>query len=104
MLDVASNYHVDDGGSVGWRITNLGFGPADVTVLNAYSGSTRTKHLQPGHRFEGELELEQFGNWYDLIVTIAGDASFNYRLAGHVENGKDSISDPAMGGLVTLKG
>jgi len=35
-----------------------------------------------------------------LIVTVAGDPTFNYRLAGHVETGPDSISDPA---LVVLK-
>jgi len=102
-LDVVSKYDREDS-SIGWRITNLGSDPADVSVLDAYSGNIRTTHLQPGHRFEGESELDEFGNWYDLVVTIAGDASFNYRLAGHVETGEDSISDPAMGGLVTLKG
>ena len=40
----------------------------------------------------------------DLIVTIGGDPSFEYRLAGHVETGQDSFSDPVLGGLVTLKG
>ena len=54
--------------------------------------------------FEGELSLDQFYGWYDLIVTVAGDPTFQYRLAGHVETGKDSFSDPALGGLVTLKG
>ena len=47
--------------------------------------------------------LEQSGGWYDLLVTVAGDATFTYRLAGHVETGKDSISDPALGGVVPLK-
>jgi len=71
---------------------------------DAYTGNTKTKHLQPGHELENEVELEEFGGWYDLIVTLAGDSTFSYRLAGHVETGEDSISDPAMGGLVTLKG
>jgi phospholipase C len=48
--------------------------------------------------------LSQFYGWYDLIITVAGDPNFNYRLAGHVETGADSISDPALGGLVNLKG
>ena len=102
-LNVVSRYGRQDG-VIDLKITNVGTSGTDVTVLNAYTGSSRTKHLQPGHQFENELELEQFGNWYDLIVTVAGDASFTYRLAGHVETGEDSISDPAMGGLVTLKG
>ena len=67
------------------------------------SGESRTKHLQPGHSLENEVELEDFGGWYDLIVTVAQDPTFNYRLAGHVETGRDSISDPALGGVVPLK-
>ena len=47
---------------------------------------------------------DEFHGWYDLIVTVAGDPTFKYRLAGHVETGQDSFSDPALGGLVTLKG
>jgi phospholipase C len=31
---------------------------------------------------------------------VVEDAAFEYRLAGHIENGKDSFSDPLMGGLV----
>jgi len=48
--------------------------------------------------------LVRFHGWYDLIVTVAEDSAFHYRLAGHVETGKDSFTDPALGGLVTLKG
>ena len=44
--------------------------------------------------------LRQFGNWYELVVTVLEDATFEYRLAGHVENNQDSFSDPLMGGLV----
>ena len=104
-LDVVSKYdRGEDSGAIELRITNLASSPADVSVLDAYTGKTRTKHLQPGHAFANDLELEEFGGWYDLIVTVANDATFNYRLAGHVETGRDSISDPALGGVVTLKG
>ncbi|MEU8020393.1 phospholipase domain-containing protein [Micromonospora parva] len=44
--------------------------------------------------------LSRTHGWYDLTVSVAGDAAFEYRYAGHVENGKDSISDPSLGGLV----
>jgi phospholipase C len=50
------------------------------------------------------VSLDRFFGWYDLIITVNEDPSFKYELAGHVENGKDSFSDPALGGLVTLKG
>ena len=104
-LDVRSSYGSgEDGGSIQLRIANLAAKHASVSVLDAYSGKLRTQSLQPQQVLEDELELEQFFGWYDLIVTVAGDSTFEYRLAGHVENGRDSFSDPALGGLVTLKG
>jgi phospholipase C len=44
--------------------------------------------------------LTRVSGWYDLTLTVDGDATFAYHAAGHVENGEDSISDPLMGGLV----
>jgi phospholipase C len=38
--------------------------------------------------------------WYSLVVTIVEDPGFEYALAGHLENGQDSMSDPLMGGLL----
>jgi phospholipase C len=103
ILDVVSVYGVQGRGSIAWKIMNLGGGPAQVSVLDAYTGKVSGQFLQPNGRFAGQLALDQFFGWYDLVITVAGDPSFNYRLAGHVETGQDSISDPAMGGLVTLK-
>jgi hypothetical protein len=28
---------------------------------------------------------------------VSGDDAYEYRLAGHLEDGRDSISDPALG-------
>jgi phospholipase C len=104
-LDVRSRYDTEeDGGSIGWRITNVAAKQAEVSVLDAYTGKLSTRLLSSHETLEGELSLEQFHGWYDIIVTVAGDPAFKYRLAGHVETGKDSFSDPALGGLVTLKG
>ena len=103
-LDVASEYGTEGSGSIEWTIRNHGTANAEVSVLDAYTGNSVARYLHPGDTFEGELELGQFHGWYDLIVTVAGDSTFSYRLAGHVETGRDSFSDPALGGLVTLKG
>jgi len=35
--------------------------------------------------------------WYDVTITCDADAAFLRRLAGHVENGRPSVTDPAMG-------
>jgi phospholipase C len=104
ILDVVSGYGTEGQGAIEWRITNLNATEAEVSILDAYSGETIVSRLQPLETVEGKLSLGRFYSWYDLIVTVAGDPSFRYRLAGHVETGKDSFSDPALGGLVTLKG
>jgi len=104
VLKVRSNYGADGGGSIGWKITNLGGKGAAVTVLDAYAGESTTQILDHEDDFEGELAVGQFHGWYDIVITVAGDPNFKYRLAGHVETGADSFSDPALGGLVTLKG
>jgi hypothetical protein len=65
---------------------------------------SRRPPVRANESFEGQFSPDEFHGWYDLIVTVAGDSTFKYRLAGHVETGKDSFSDPALGGLVTLKG
>jgi phospholipase C len=104
VLDVCSQYHHDDANSIEWRITNVASAPVLAKVLDAYTGDARTQFLHPGESFENELSLDRFYGWYDLIVTVDEDPTFNYELAGHVENGRDSFSDPALGGVVTLKG
>jgi phospholipase C len=102
-LDIVSEYGTHGRGSIALDITNVANIRAEVTLLDAYTGKNVSQHLQPRQKLEQKLSLDQFGGWYDLIVKVAGDASFKYQLAGHVETGKDSISDPALGGLVTLK-
>ena len=73
-------------------------------MLDAYTGRVRERLLRSQERFEEELSLHEFHGWYDVIVTVAGDATFKYELAGHLGTGKDSFSDPALGGLIALKG
>jgi phospholipase C len=102
--DRSSRSGDDDCGSIKWRITNVADKDAEVSVLDAYTGKVSTQLLHPRETFQDELSLDQFHGWYDLIITVEGDATFEYRLAGHVETGKDSFSDPALGGVVTLKG
>ncbi|GHE66681.1 hypothetical protein GCM10017771_90380 [Streptomyces capitiformicae] len=45
------------------------------------------------HRFD----LRASRRWYDLTVTSAADPTFLRRFAGHVENGRVGVSDPALG-------
>jgi phospholipase C len=103
-LNVVSGYDTKDRGAIQWAITNVAGKQAEVSLMDAYTGNVVQKFLQPQGSFTGSLPLGPFYGWYDLIVTVEADQTFKYRLAGHVETGNDSISDPALGGLVTLKG
>ena len=47
-----------------------------------------------------QFPVERTRGWYDLAVSVQGDPQFEYRYAGHLENGEASISDPGMGGLI----
>ncbi len=103
VLDVRSEYADDEDAVIFFSVQNTGSRKASVTVLDAYSGEKMIRALGPNGRADARLALGQFHGWYDLVVTVAEDASVEYRLAGHVETGSDSMSDPAMGGLLTLK-
>jgi phospholipase C len=42
-------------------------------------------------------DLRGSDHWYDLTVTLADDPSFSQRLAGHLETGRVSRTDPGIG-------
>jgi phospholipase C len=47
-----------------------------------------------------KLDLRKSYSWYDFSVKVGGATAFERRFAGHVETGKDSYSDPLMGGVM----
>jgi len=75
---------------------------ARVTVLDNYTGKTVELKIKPAQTESKDWVLSRFSGWYDLVVTVADNPSIHYHSAGHVENGKDSISDPALGGALNL--
>jgi len=48
-----------------------------------------------GGHIEEVSVLASSHHWYDLRITSRDDATFAWRFAGHIENGRPSISDPA---------
>jgi phospholipase C len=46
------------------------------------------------------LDLSKTYGWYDFTVKIKGNNLFEKRYAGRVETGKESFTDPMMGGMM----
>ena len=79
-------------------VRNAGSRPLTVTVANAYAKApARTHSLAPGARIADPWPIAAAAHWYDLTVTVAEDPGFLRRLAGHIETGSASLSDPALG-------
>ncbi|QJD30081.1 phosphocholine-specific phospholipase C [Methylococcus geothermalis] len=98
-LDIKASYDSVRNG-ITLNIANLANGKAKVRILDKYTGMVTALELQTRASTSRQWFLGLFSGWYDLIVTVEGDTGFEYRLAGHVETGRDSISDPMMGGLI----
>lgn len=80
------------------NLRNDGSAPCRLTVkANAYrSDGPWIFELPAGGTVEEYWPVLFCGNWYDFSVTTDTDPAFLRRFAGRMENGADSISDPAM--------
>ncbi|HST64917.1 MAG TPA: phospholipase C, phosphocholine-specific [Mycobacteriales bacterium] len=97
-LDVRATYDEDDTG-ISLRLRNPGRHRLQVTVRDGYGSRPRTRSLGAGEAVTERWSLARSRGWYDLVVTVQGEAHFRRRYAGHVETGDDSITDPQLGGL-----
>ena len=70
-----------------------------VIASNAYyTGKPIAIDIPPASRTTQPWLLTESGGWYDFSITAPSHAGFSRRVAGRLETGRDSISDPAMGG------
>jgi phospholipase C len=95
-LDVASGPDDDHDGIV-TEITNRGSMPCRVNAVNIYGHDGVSRLLMPGQSFTKHWPLHDSYNWYDIVIEVDSDHDFKRRLAGHVETGRPSASDPAIG-------
>jgi phospholipase C len=103
QLDVRVYYNNEDNG-IALAIVNPSPQTANVTILDQYTGKSVGLAINAGRSDSRYFSLSRFSGWYDFAITIATDPSIKYHFAGHVETGKDSISDPAIGGLLNDDG
>jgi phospholipase C len=83
--------------SIALSIGNLGSSAEKISILDAYTGKTQTRVLHPQNRATFVDQLHESFGWYDLTLRVESDSSFIRQLAGHIETGRPSMSDPAIG-------
>lgn len=83
------------------RISNAG--PKKFTLHitdNAYKTPRKTVEVAAGKQQPVVLPTGTSHGWYDVTVSLDGVEGFTRRLAGRVETGRHSKTDPFMGGTV----
>lgn len=86
-------------GDLAIALGNAGVEPVELVVApNAYTREERRVVVPAGQERVQHWSLERSAHWYDITVLARGLPGFRRRFAGRVETGRDSLSDPAMGG------
>ncbi len=88
-------------GDIEIELTNLT--NADVTVLLtdvSYHNGVTTVKIKKGKAKTLIMDLGKSHNWYDIKITVEGESAFEWQYAGHVETGKESLTDPKMGNML----
>jgi phospholipase C len=97
-LDVQASYDETKGG-ITLVVTNRQGRTDNVRILDNYTGESVKRTLESKESLTKHWPSLRRSGWYDLTIKVVDDPGFEYRFAGHVETGKDSVSDPAMGSL-----
>lgn len=84
------------GDDIELAFTNKGSGTARLKVTDGYGGSPLMVTVRPGATVRQTVGLAASERWYDLTVTSDADPAFLRGFAGHVENGRPGVSDPAI--------
>ncbi|MBZ9643762.1 phosphocholine-specific phospholipase C [Streptomyces sp. PSKA30] len=91
--EVTARHRGDD---IELTFTNRGSGTVQLKVADGYRGRARTVRVRGGATVRQTVDLAASRRWYDLTVTSDADPAFVRRFAGHVENRRPGVSDPAI--------
>jgi phospholipase C len=95
-VSVQSAYDRDSGG-ITIMLRNDGAHAVTVTIADAYAKHTTRRSIEAHGTFTFSAGLERSSGWYDFLITSDASPSFARQLAGHVETGCDSTTDPLIG-------
>ena len=95
-LEVSHSYDAARGALL-VELRNTGAAAISVRAADAYAaGEARGHRLAPGASMTDAWPIARAGHWYDISATVIEDPRFLRRLAGHIETGRPSRSDPAL--------
>ncbi|MCJ2178936.1 phosphocholine-specific phospholipase C [Novosphingobium album (ex Hu et al. 2023)] len=96
----SARIEVSHAGKAELVLVNITREPLPVALADmAYGQTYAAVALKAGATVRQPLDLSANHGWYDLGLAASGQS---WRMAGHVENGKGSFSDPAAGGAGPL--
>lgn len=95
-LAVKTRYH-REGCGIELEIRNRARAHAKVRISSAYDREVSTHFLSAGDAVTRHFSLGETWGWYDFVVEVESDPTFRQQVAGHVETGDDSVTDPALG-------
>lgn len=85
-------------GDLEMKIRNLTTDDLSLNLVDvSYNNGTTAIKLKKGKEKVLIIDLKKSGNWYDLKLFVDKFPDFEWHYAGHVETGKESITDPKMG-------
>jgi phospholipase C len=94
--EVSASYDVANG-NIALHLQNAGEAACEFAIVNAYDGTSEKRRVAGGESADLYVDLRAHHAWYDLHVTVDTDPHFARTFAGHVETGRPSMSDPALG-------
>jgi phospholipase C len=94
-LTIETDYD-ESGHGITLEIANLG-ATCQVSLFDFYSQEQITHTLEQGEALKKHWNLKKSYGWYDFLIEVNTDTTFQRRIAGHVETGEESMTDPAIG-------
>ncbi|MEU3477074.1 phosphocholine-specific phospholipase C [Streptomyces sp. NPDC033754] len=83
-------------GNLDLTLTNATAAAVTLTITNTYAGTPQTVTVPKGGTATHTVSLSASARWYDVTVTTPSQTDYLRRLAGHVETGAPSTTDPGI--------
>jgi phospholipase C len=94
-LSVQTSYNTEDN-TITLSGANQRAETVTIKLTNGYTGEVISSDVTAGATGEHSFSLNRTHGWYDITIEVAQDASFWYQVAGHLETGEESFTDPAI--------